>query len=162
MKSAFLNGNILEEVYVQQLHGFESSELPNHVCKLDKALYGLKQAPKAWDHFLKGDIELHFVPTELQLSDIFTKPLAKPRFTRLVAELGMLNIKKEVPDKKKLVTQPKAKTNKKLKRKKIPASFEPKASKIVSESPSTPQVADTQHAEETVATIVATQSLEAS
>ncbi|GJS59943.1 retrovirus-related pol polyprotein from transposon TNT 1-94, partial [Tanacetum coccineum] len=39
------------------------------------------------DHILKGDIEVHFVPTELQLADIFTKPLAEPSFTRLVAEL---------------------------------------------------------------------------
>ena len=28
--------------------GFENSEFPNHVFKLDKALYGLKQAPRAW------------------------------------------------------------------------------------------------------------------
>ncbi|GJR12233.1 retrovirus-related pol polyprotein from transposon TNT 1-94 [Tanacetum coccineum] len=48
VKSAFFNGKISEEVYVQQLRGFQSSEFPNHVCKLDKALYGLKQAPKAW------------------------------------------------------------------------------------------------------------------
>nr|GEV02614.1 hypothetical protein [Tanacetum cinerariifolium] len=48
MKSAFLNDKILKEVYVQQPPGFESSEFPNHVCKLDKALYGLKQAPRAW------------------------------------------------------------------------------------------------------------------
>ncbi|GKC15396.1 retrovirus-related pol polyprotein from transposon TNT 1-94, partial [Tanacetum coccineum] len=32
---------------VQQPLGFESSEFPNHVCKLGKALYGLKQAPRA-------------------------------------------------------------------------------------------------------------------
>ncbi|GJT57222.1 retrovirus-related pol polyprotein from transposon TNT 1-94 [Tanacetum coccineum] len=44
------------------------------------------------DHILKGDIELHFIPTEYQLADIFTKPLDKPTFTRLKAELGMLNI----------------------------------------------------------------------
>ncbi|GJT10465.1 retrovirus-related pol polyprotein from transposon TNT 1-94 [Tanacetum coccineum] len=48
VKSAFLNGKISEEVYVQQPSGFESSEFPNHVCKLDKALYELKQAPIAW------------------------------------------------------------------------------------------------------------------
>ncbi|GJV93421.1 retrovirus-related pol polyprotein from transposon TNT 1-94 [Tanacetum coccineum] len=47
VKSAFLNGKISEEVYVQQPPGFESSEFPNHVCKLDKVLYGLKQAPRA-------------------------------------------------------------------------------------------------------------------
>ncbi|GJX29652.1 retrovirus-related pol polyprotein from transposon TNT 1-94 [Tanacetum coccineum] len=268
VKSANLNGKISEEVYVQQPPGFESSEFPNHVCKLDKALYGLKQAPRAcalvkcpmlppnnlgpdesrvsvnvtlfrgmigslmyltasrpdiqfstclcaryqanpkeshlvaikrifrylkgtpnlclWypkgsgfdlnaysdsdyagcnldrkstsggcqilggklladydvlydkipifcdntsaiaisnnpvlhsrtkhidiryhfirDHILKGDIDLHFVPTDLQLADIFTKPLAEPSFTRLVAELGMLNIEKQVSDKKKALS----------------------------------------------------------
>ncbi|GJV17515.1 retrovirus-related pol polyprotein from transposon TNT 1-94 [Tanacetum coccineum] len=44
------------------------------------------------DHILKGDIELHFIPTEYQLVDIFTKPLDEPTFTRLKAELGMLNM----------------------------------------------------------------------
>ncbi|GKC96056.1 hypothetical protein Tco_1161498 [Tanacetum coccineum] len=58
------------------------------------------------DHILKGDIEIHFVPTDMQLADIFTKPLAEPSFTRLVAELGMLNIEKEVPDKKKTLSDP--------------------------------------------------------
>ncbi|GKA29677.1 retrovirus-related pol polyprotein from transposon TNT 1-94, partial [Tanacetum coccineum] len=58
------------------------------------------------DHILKGDIELHFVPTDLQLADIFTKPLAEPSFTRLVAELGMLNIEKQVSDKKKALSDP--------------------------------------------------------
>jgi hypothetical protein len=49
MKSAFLNGPIKEEVYVEQPHGFEDSEYPKpHVYKLSKALYGLKQAPRAW------------------------------------------------------------------------------------------------------------------
>ncbi|GKB95981.1 hypothetical protein Tco_0982118 [Tanacetum coccineum] len=53
------------------------------------------------DHILKGDIKLHFVPTDLQLADIFTKPLAEPSFTRLVVDLGMINIEKEVFDKKR-------------------------------------------------------------
>ncbi|GJS43087.1 retrovirus-related pol polyprotein from transposon TNT 1-94 [Tanacetum coccineum] len=48
VKSTFLNGKISKEVYVQPPPRFESSEFPNHVCKLDKALYGLKQASKAW------------------------------------------------------------------------------------------------------------------
>ncbi|GJS74317.1 retrovirus-related pol polyprotein from transposon TNT 1-94 [Tanacetum coccineum] len=47
VKSAFMNGKLKEEVYVKQPPGFESSEFPDYVCKLDKALYGLKQAIKA-------------------------------------------------------------------------------------------------------------------
>nr|GEW42468.1 retrovirus-related Pol polyprotein from transposon TNT 1-94 [Tanacetum cinerariifolium] len=48
VKSELLNGKISKEVYVQQPLGFESSEYPIQVCKVDKALYGLKQAPRAW------------------------------------------------------------------------------------------------------------------
>jgi hypothetical protein len=48
VKSAFLNGPIKEEVYIEQPPSFEDSEYPNHVYKLSKALYGLKQAPRAW------------------------------------------------------------------------------------------------------------------
>ncbi|GJR44866.1 retrovirus-related pol polyprotein from transposon TNT 1-94 [Tanacetum coccineum] len=44
------------------------------------------------DHILKGDIELHFIPTQYQLADIFTKPLDEPTFKILIVELGMLNI----------------------------------------------------------------------
>lgn len=48
VKSAFLNGYILEEMYVCQPPGFEDFKHPNHVYKLKNALYGLKQAPRAW------------------------------------------------------------------------------------------------------------------
>nr|GEV45350.1 hypothetical protein [Tanacetum cinerariifolium] len=94
VKSTFLNGKISEEVYVDQPPRFESNGFSNHVCKLNKTLYGLKQAPRAWYHFirghiLKGDIELYFVPADLQLAAIFTKPLAEPNFTRLVVKLGI-------------------------------------------------------------------------
>nr|KYP38726.1 Retrovirus-related Pol polyprotein from transposon TNT 1-94 [Cajanus cajan] len=48
VKSAFLNGLIQEEVYVEQPPGFVDFKNPNHVYKLKKALYGLKQAPRSW------------------------------------------------------------------------------------------------------------------
>ena len=54
VKSAFLNGYIQEEVYVDQPPGFEDIENPSHVYKLQKALYGLKQAPRAWYDILNN------------------------------------------------------------------------------------------------------------
>ncbi|GKA27989.1 hypothetical protein Tco_0714157 [Tanacetum coccineum] len=44
------------------------------------------------DHILKRDIELHFIPTQYQLADIFTKPLDELTFKILIVELGMQNI----------------------------------------------------------------------
>ncbi|GJS28013.1 retrovirus-related pol polyprotein from transposon TNT 1-94 [Tanacetum coccineum] len=48
VKTAFLNGNLREVVYVSQLDRFVDLDKPNYVYKLKKALYGLKQAPRAW------------------------------------------------------------------------------------------------------------------
>ena len=43
------------------------------------------------DHVMKNDVEIHFIPTDKQLADIFTKPLDEKTFQNLVSELGMLN-----------------------------------------------------------------------
>ncbi|GJZ93749.1 retrovirus-related pol polyprotein from transposon TNT 1-94 [Tanacetum coccineum] len=257
---------ISEEVYVQQPPGFESSEYPNHVCKLDKALYGLKQplsmkeslmyltasrpdiqfstclcaryqanpkeshlvavkrifssvamssveaeyvvvagccAQVLWikcqladydvlydkvpifydntsviaisnnpvlhsrikhidiryhlirDHILKGYIELHFVPTDLQLANIFTKPLVEPSFTRLVAELASTLAEEQG-------NQPSAAEAEKTKKKRIPPSSKPKSSYKVKVILIKKQVAKTQQAEVTEAITDATKSLVAS
>jgi hypothetical protein len=58
VKSLFLNGDLEEEVYMEQLEGFSLTDNPNYVSKLKKALYGLKQAARAWycrmDNFLQN------------------------------------------------------------------------------------------------------------
>jgi len=48
VKSSFLNGNLSEEIYMQQPLGFIIAKTSSLVCKLNKSLYGLKQAPRAW------------------------------------------------------------------------------------------------------------------
>lgn len=47
VKSAFLNENLKQKVYVERPLGFGNSSPPDHVYKLDKELYGLKQALRA-------------------------------------------------------------------------------------------------------------------
>ena len=60
VKCAFLNGDLTEEIYMQQPQGFATN--PSLVCRLRESLYGLKQSPKAWyakiDSFL---LSLNFV-----------------------------------------------------------------------------------------------------
>jgi hypothetical protein len=48
VKTTFLNGELEEEIYMDQLDGFVSKGQEGTVCKLLKSVYGLKQAPKQW------------------------------------------------------------------------------------------------------------------
>lgn len=48
LKFSFLNGDLEEEVYIEQPDGFPLTNDRVMVCKLKNALYGLKQAPRAW------------------------------------------------------------------------------------------------------------------
>jgi hypothetical protein len=80
MKSAFLNGPIKEEVYVEQPLGFEDSEYPTHVYKLSKALYGLKQAPRAWYECLRDFLITNGFKFDKAYPTLLTKTIAKDLF----------------------------------------------------------------------------------
>jgi hypothetical protein len=54
VKTTFLNGEIEEEVYIEQPEGFVINNEKSHVYRLKKALYGLKQAPRAWYEKMDG------------------------------------------------------------------------------------------------------------
>jgi hypothetical protein len=80
VRSAFLNGYINEEVYVEQHSNFEDDKKPNHVYKSKKALYGLKQSPRAWyerlrDFLLSKGFKMGKVDTTL-----FTKKIGQDLF----------------------------------------------------------------------------------
>nr|GEY81991.1 hypothetical protein [Tanacetum cinerariifolium] len=68
VKTAFLNGNLREDVYVSQPDGLVDPDNPNHVYKLKKALYGLKQGPRAWYDMLSSFL----------ISQDFSKGLVDP------------------------------------------------------------------------------------
>jgi hypothetical protein len=57
VKSAFLNGDLKEEVYVHQPPGFAIPDKEGKVLRLRKALYGLQQAPRAWNAKLDSTLQ---------------------------------------------------------------------------------------------------------
>lgn len=63
IKTAFLHGDLEEEIYMEQPPGYEEGP-PGTACKLNKSLYGLKQAPRAWYMKLNKELEdLGFIPS---------------------------------------------------------------------------------------------------
>ena len=72
VKTAFLNGNIEEELYMMQPEGFVDPKDAGKVCKLQRSIYGLKQASRSWNlRFDKVIKEFGFVQNE-----------ERPAFTR--------------------------------------------------------------------------------
>ena len=94
VKSAFLNGPIKEEVYVEQPPGFEDSEYPNHVYRLSKALYGLKQAPRAWYECLRDFLIVNDSKSERPILHSLLKRLkmtcSYAKFMLMILYLGLL------------------------------------------------------------------------
>ena len=56
IKTAFLQGNLEEDIFIRQPPGYESDD-PKLACRLQKALYGLKQAPRAWHQRLHIELQ---------------------------------------------------------------------------------------------------------
>ena len=82
--TAFLHGNLEEEVYMKQPQGLEAGS-PGMVCKLRKSLYGLKQAPRAWHTRLRSELmALGFTPANADAS-LFTRRESDGSLTILVA-----------------------------------------------------------------------------
>ncbi|GKB22681.1 retrotransposon protein, putative, ty1-copia subclass [Tanacetum coccineum] len=57
VKTAFLNGYLNEEVYMEQPEGFVNPKYPNRVCKLKRSIYGLKQASRQWNKRFDDEIK---------------------------------------------------------------------------------------------------------
>ena len=94
VKSAFLNGPIKEEMYVEQPPGFEDSEYPSHVYKLSKALYGLKQASRAWyeclrDFLLTNGFKVGKADPTPSLKQLI-KTCLYAKFMLMILSLGLL------------------------------------------------------------------------
>ena len=49
VKTAFLNENLLEDVYMTQPEGFVDTKNSSKVCKLQRSIYALKQASRSWN-----------------------------------------------------------------------------------------------------------------
>jgi hypothetical protein len=66
VKSAFLNGDLEEDIYVEQPEGYELKDDCDKVYKLNKALYGLKQAHRAWYAKIDGYFTKKWLQQESQ------------------------------------------------------------------------------------------------
>ncbi|GJX64258.1 retrovirus-related pol polyprotein from transposon TNT 1-94 [Tanacetum coccineum] len=73
IKTAFLNGELKEEVYVSQPEGYVDQDNPSHVYKLIKALYGFKQAPRTWYDMLSSFLILQYFSKGTVDPTLFTR-----------------------------------------------------------------------------------------
>jgi hypothetical protein len=94
MKSAFLNGPIKEEVYVEQPLGFEDSEYPNHVYKLSRRFMG---SSKPQEHGMNAcEIFLSLMASKseksilLSLLKLLQKTCLYAKFMLMILYLGLL------------------------------------------------------------------------
>jgi hypothetical protein len=74
IKTAFLHGELEEEIYIEQPEGYEEGP-PGTACKLNKSLYGLKQAPRAWFSRLNKELDIYGFKASAADPSLFTAPL---------------------------------------------------------------------------------------
>ena len=74
IKTAFLNGRLKEEIYLQQPEGFAIPEQEDKVLRLKKCIYGLRQASHVWEKLFTGYLNV-------EKKQAVVKPffVAKPR-----------------------------------------------------------------------------------
>jgi ATP-binding cassette subfamily B (MDR/TAP) protein 1 len=104
VKTAFLNGNIEEELYTVQLEGFVDPKDANKVCKLQRSIYGLKQASQSWnlcfDVVIKGfgyvqDTEESCIYKKMSVSSVSFLVLYVDDILLIGNDVKMLNSVKE-------------------------------------------------------------------
>jgi hypothetical protein len=75
VKIAFLHGDLDEEIYMEQLEGYEVSGKEHLVCKLRKSLYGLKQSPRLWYQKFDAFMTLKDIPEAMRIHVCTRKPI---------------------------------------------------------------------------------------
>ena len=74
VKTAFLNENLIEDVYMTQPEGFVNPRNSHKVCKLQRSIYGLKQASESWNlHLMKQSKSL--ILSRMTMNLVFTRKL---------------------------------------------------------------------------------------
>ena len=78
VKTAFLNGDLKEDLYMAQLEGFTIKGQEQKVCKLVKSLYGLKQAPRSWyEKLIEHLLKLNYKHFNLDDATLFVKKVGR-------------------------------------------------------------------------------------
>eukprot|EP00252_Welwitschia_mirabilis_P028029 TRINITY_DN992_c0_g1_i5.p1 TRINITY_DN992_c0_g1~~TRINITY_DN992_c0_g1_i5.p1 ORF type:complete len:816 (+),score=171.97 TRINITY_DN992_c0_g1_i5:277-2448(+) len=123
IKTAFLHGDLEEEIYMHQPEGFINKQCPDFVCRLNKSLYGLKQAPRQWyrkfDTFMKelsyqksqldhcvyfsGNVSSKFVILLLYVDDMLIAGNDEAEIKRLKMEMGKHFAMKDLGHAKKIL-----------------------------------------------------------
>ncbi|GMP87678.1 hypothetical protein CsSME_00039951 [Camellia sinensis var. sinensis] len=99
VKTAFLHGDLEEEIYMSQPDGFKIAGKENWACKLNKSLYGLKQSPRQWykrfDRFM--------METEYTRNDMLIASTSKVEIDKLKAQLAREFDMKDLGEAKKVL-----------------------------------------------------------